>query len=112
MRLAYSRGTLFTFELRVSEVESGLRQDGDVGLDDAPTFGEADPDLGLAAADEAVGGVAFELQGDAAVVGAEGDDLHADLSAGEADRGAGLAEGFYLFGAVEVFAGAEADGVR
>ncbi len=98
-----------------TEVPKGKRlaqllHDGDVGGDDAPADVEADPDLALAAADGAVGGVAFEFERDRAEVGAEGDDLEADLAAGEVCGGARFAEGFDLGGAVEVFAGAEADG--
>ncbi len=81
-----------------------------MGGDDAPALRESDPDLTLTAAGDAVRGVAFELEGDAAEVGAEGDDFKTDLAACEVGGGAGLAEGFDFGGAVEVFAGAETDG--
>ena len=79
-----------------------------MGLDDAPAFGEADPDLGLAAADRAVGRGALEFEGDGGEVAAEAGDVQAGDGTGQVGRGAGFAEGFEFGGAVEVFADAEA----
>jgi hypothetical protein len=91
------------------EAASGMRgEEGDVGGYDAPAFGEADPGLGLAAVGDCAVGVAFELQSDAAVAGAEGDDVEAEDFAGEVGGGAASAKGFELFDAVEVFRDSEA----
>lgn len=88
---------------------SELWQKRDVGGYDSPAFGQANPDLTLASVDcLSVFAGAFEFECDAAVVGAEGDDVQAFDGAGKADRGAGLAEGFKLFEAVEVFRDSEA----
>ena len=75
-----------------------------MGLDDAPAFGEADPDLALAAA----GFAAFEFESDAGEVAAEGGDVEAGDGAGQIGGGAGFAEGFEFFGTVEVFGDTEA----
>ena len=73
-----------------------LRERGDVRGDDAPAFGHSYPDLALTAANDAIRAVAFELQGDAAEVLAERDDLEPDFATGEVDGGAGRTEGFDL----------------
>jgi hypothetical protein len=83
---------------------SGLWEQGDVGLHDAPAFGEADPDLALTAACRA----AFELEGDGGEVAPEGGDVEAGDGAGEACGGARFAEDLEFFGAVEVFGDTEA----
>ena len=93
-----------SYQLRAGELGLGFWEERDVGLDDAPAFGEADPDLALTAA----GSAAFELEGDGCEVAAEGGDLEAGDSAGEPGGGAGFAEGFEFFGAVEIFGDTEA----
>ena len=75
-----------------------------MGLDDAPAFGEADPDLALTAA----GRAAFELERDGGEVAPEGGDVEAGDRTGEACGGARFAEGFEFFGAVEIFRDPEA----
>ncbi len=76
---------------------------------DAPAFGETRPDLGLTAFDcAAFGSGALEFEGNAAVVGAEGDDIEPLDGAGKTDGWSGLAEGFEFFNTVEVFGDAEA----
>ena len=64
-----------------------------MGLDDAPAFGKAHPDLALATASR----VAFELECDGGEVAAEGGDVEAGDGAGEACGGTGPAEGFEFF---------------
>lgn len=80
--------------------------------DDAPAFRQTNPDLTLSAAEDACGGIAFELQGDAAEVFAEGDDFEAAHAAGEIGSRAGLTEGFDFIDAIKIFTCAEADSVR
>ena len=75
-----------------------------MGLDDAPPFGEAHPDLALTT----VGRAAFELERDGGEVATEGGDVEAGDRTGEASGGARFAEGFELFGTVKIFADAEA----
>jgi hypothetical protein len=79
-----------------------------VGLDDAPAFGKADPDLALPAVNGTRVGCAVELHGDAGVVAAEGDDVEASDGAGETHGGAGFAEGFEFVGTIKVFGDTEA----
>ena len=88
--------------------EAALRQERNVCGYDAPAFIETHPDLALAASDNLFWGVAFELQGDAAEVAPEADDVEARDSTGKIGARTPHAKSLKLSGPVEILCHAKA----